>query len=149
MLEHAVLAEREHAVIIRVATGHCGGGNGRRGERFATHRTAAVDHQAQCCSGLSPTAHAQAILAAVLGPETPLPARNRIESLPIANGPVLIARTGYTGEDGFEIASAPADAPALWNRLLEAGAGFGAKHVERALEPAAKIGHQHFNLRAR
>lgn len=32
-----------------------------------------------------------------------------------------ISRTGYTGEDGFELYVAAADAPALWRRLLEAG----------------------------
>ena len=38
----------------------------------------------------------------------------------------LIARTGYTGEDGFEIYVAAADAPALWRGLLAAGEPFGA-----------------------
>jgi aminomethyltransferase len=37
----------------------------------------------------------------------------------------LVARTGYTGEDGFEVYLAPAQAPALWDRLLEVGAGEG------------------------
>ena len=37
----------------------------------------------------------------------------------------LVARTGYTGEDGFEVYLAPAHAPALWDRLLETGAGEG------------------------
>ena len=36
--------------------------------------------------------------------------------------PVLIARTGYTGEDGFELYLAPDNAPARWDALLEAGA---------------------------
>lgn len=39
--------------------------------------------------------------------------------------PLLIARTGYTGEDGFELYVAPDDAPALWDALLETGAGAG------------------------
>jgi aminomethyltransferase len=39
--------------------------------------------------------------------------------------PVLIARTGYTGEDGFELYVAPDNAPALWDALLETGAGAG------------------------
>jgi aminomethyltransferase len=38
-----------------------------------------------------------------------------------------IARTGYTGEDGFEIYCAPAEAPRLWGEILDAGAGFGIK----------------------
>ncbi|MBX3194673.1 MAG: glycine cleavage system aminomethyltransferase GcvT [Microbacteriaceae bacterium] len=38
---------------------------------------------------------------------------------------VLVARTGYTGEDGFEFYLAPDAAPALWDALLETGAGSG------------------------
>ncbi|MDO5031347.1 glycine cleavage system aminomethyltransferase GcvT [Corynebacterium sp.] len=37
----------------------------------------------------------------------------------------LVCRTGYTGEDGFEVIVANADASALWNALLEAGSGEG------------------------
>jgi aminomethyltransferase len=37
----------------------------------------------------------------------------------------LIARTGYTGEDGFEIYFAPEHSEKLWSNLLEAGAGQG------------------------
>ena len=38
---------------------------------------------------------------------------------------VLLARTGYTGEDGFEIFAAPQDAEYLWAELSEAGASDG------------------------
>jgi aminomethyltransferase len=40
-----------------------------------------------------------------------------------------IARTGYTGEDGYEIYVPPADAARLWNELMQAGAEFGVKPV--------------------
>lgn len=36
-----------------------------------------------------------------------------------------IARTGYTGEDGFEIMVKAADGPALWDALMAAGSGAG------------------------
>ncbi|MBW8820664.1 MAG: glycine cleavage system protein T [Streptomyces sp.] len=39
----------------------------------------------------------------------------------VAGVPALIARTGYTGEDGFELFVAPADAEALWQALTKAG----------------------------
>ncbi len=39
--------------------------------------------------------------------------------------PLLVARTGYTGEDGFEIYVPNADAAALWQALLENGADQG------------------------
>jgi aminomethyltransferase len=38
----------------------------------------------------------------------------------------MLARTGYTGEDGFEVYTAPGDAAAMWNTLLLAGEEFGA-----------------------
>jgi aminomethyltransferase len=41
--------------------------------------------------------------------------------------PVLASRTGYTGEDGFEIACSNPDAPALWDKLMQAGAPLGIK----------------------
>ena len=36
-----------------------------------------------------------------------------------------VSRTGYTGEDGFEIFVPPAMAPRVWDALLEAGKGDG------------------------
>jgi glycine cleavage system T protein (aminomethyltransferase) len=49
-------------------------------------------------------------------------------------GDWLIARTGYTGEDGFEITLPSGEAPALWDALLAAGvapAGLGARDTLR------------------
>jgi len=43
----------------------------------------------------------------------------------VAGVPALIARTGYTGEDGFELFTDPADAEKLWQALTEAGASAG------------------------
>lgn len=40
---------------------------------------------------------------------------------------VLVSRTGYTGEDGFELYLAAAKAEALWEKLLEAGKEDGLK----------------------
>lgn len=42
-----------------------------------------------------------------------------------AGSPLLLARTGYTGEDGFELLVKAADAPALWDALLDAGQAHG------------------------
>jgi aminomethyltransferase len=47
---------------------------------------------------------------------------------------LFIARTGYTGEDGYEIIVPEKDAVALWNRLKDAGvapAGLGARDTLR------------------
>ena len=44
---------------------------------------------------------------------------------------VLLARTGYTGEDGFELFVDADEAPALWRLLLEAGERAGPADVPR------------------
>lgn len=46
-------------------------------------------------------------------------------SCTIAGIQAIISRTGYTGEDGFEIYLKPEDAPKMWDILMEAGKEFG------------------------
>jgi glycine cleavage system T protein (aminomethyltransferase) len=41
----------------------------------------------------------------------------------------LISRTGYTGEDGFEIYCPAAQGPELWMALMEVGAAYGIKPI--------------------
>jgi aminomethyltransferase len=43
----------------------------------------------------------------------------------VAGVPCLVARTGYTGEDGFELFCPAERTPALWTALLDAGHGEG------------------------
>ncbi len=53
----------------------------------------------------------------------------------------FISRTGYTGEDGFELVVPAADGPGLWSRLVEGGAqpcGLGARDTLR-LEAALAL----------
>ena len=65
----------------------------------------------------------------ILGPLTPV-ALGPIRYYHFTRGEVLgvdalIARTGYTGEDGFEIYFDPRHSELLWNALLDAGRPFG------------------------
>jgi len=56
-------------------------------------------------------------------------------------GEWFVARTGYTGEDGWEIIVPAAEAPKLWDRLLAAGvrpSGLGARDTLR-LEAAMNL----------
>ncbi|MEO7650669.1 MAG: glycine cleavage system aminomethyltransferase GcvT, partial [Bryobacteraceae bacterium] len=60
-----------------------------------------------------------------------------------------IARTGYTGEDGFEIYVAPGEAKRLWEELLGAGkefgikpCGLGARNTLRLEAKMALYGHE-------
>lgn len=60
-----------------------------------------------------------------------------------------IARTGYTGEDGFEIYIPPERAQRIWDRILEAGqefgikpCGLGARNTLRLEAKMALYGHE-------
>ena len=62
-------------------------------------------------------------------------------SVTINNSPVFVARTGYTGEDGFEIMLQPEAAQQLWQDLAGAGVtpcGLGARDTLR-LEAAMSL----------
>ncbi len=61
----------------------------------------------------------------------------------------ILARTGYTGEDGFEFYFSPASSVELWNALLEAGkdeglipAGLGARNTLRLEAGYPLYGHE-------
>ncbi|MBM7604624.1 aminomethyltransferase [Metabacillus crassostreae] len=48
-----------------------------------------------------------------------------INPVNVAGAKVLVSRTGYTGEDGFELYCAAEDAVSLWEKILEAGENDG------------------------
>lgn len=67
----------------------------------------------------------------------------------VSGTPARIARTGYTGEDGFEIYISPAEAPRLWQEILGAGeefgikqCGLGARNTLRLEAKMALYGHE-------
>ena len=67
----------------------------------------------------------------------------------VAGCTCLLSRTGYTGEDGFELYCAPKDAVKLWNALLEAGkenglipCGLGARDTLRLEAGMPLYGHE-------
>lgn len=47
----------------------------------------------------------------------------------VADAPGVISRTGYTGEDGFELYVDAGDAPGVWRTLLEEGRSAGLRPV--------------------
>jgi glycine cleavage system T protein (aminomethyltransferase) len=49
----------------------------------------------------------------------------RLTQTTLKNVPVTISRTGYTGDLGYEIWMDAEQAPAVWDALMEAGAGYG------------------------
>lgn len=66
--------------------------------------------------------------------------------------PAIVSRTGYTGEDGFEVYAAADKAEQLWNKLLEAGSfgssegvvpcGLSARNTLRLEAGMALYGHE-------
>jgi aminomethyltransferase len=54
--------------------------------------------------------------------------------------PILLSRTGYTGEFGFEIFLAPNRIQALWERLLEAGRSYDIKPCGLAARDSLRAG---------
>jgi aminomethyltransferase len=66
-----------------------------------------------------------AILAGLTELDVPSLRYYAIDAGTLAGIDVLLARTGYTGEDGFEVYSRPADAAAVWEALSRAGESHG------------------------
>jgi len=67
----------------------------------------------------------------------------------VAGIPTRIARTGYTGEDGFEIYFAPEHSERMWKDILDAGqefgirpCGLGARNTLRLEAGMALYGHE-------
>jgi len=67
----------------------------------------------------------------------------------VAGRAAILSRTGYTGEDGFELYLSPEDCGPVWDALLEAGApdglvptGLGARDTLRLEAAMALYGHE-------
>ncbi len=103
--------------------------------------------------GVNVVERAELAMMAVQGPKARdsaapcIPAEHRDAALALKPfngrfaGDWFVARTGYTGEDGWEIVLPAAEAPAVWDRLLAAGVapcGLGARDTLR-LEAAMNL----------
>ena len=87
---------------------------------------------------------ARAVVARVF-PEAAHVGRFRVQELTWQGAPTVVAGTGYTGEDGVELAVAAGAAPALWDALAGAGAepaGLGARDTLRLEAGLPLHGHE-------
>jgi aminomethyltransferase len=88
------------------------------------------------------------ITAQALGVGEPAPGRWRFAALRLGADEVWLSRTGYTGEDGYEIFMPAARAPEVWDRLRAAGgerlglAGLGARDTLRTEMGYPLYGHE-------
>ena len=88
--------------------------------------------------------NARARLAEV-APEAAAVGRFRVAEAPIGDVTVLVAGTGYTGEDGVEIAVAVDQAAAVWDLIVGTGvspAGLGARDTLRLEAGLPLHGHE-------
>jgi aminomethyltransferase len=90
--------------------------------------------QDHCPEGITVADQSRLFAAvAVQGPKAPelfkaiadLPPRNHIARFNVGGVPTLVARTGYTGEDGFESFFPAETATEVWSTFLKLGESFG------------------------
>jgi aminomethyltransferase len=89
---------------------------------------------------------AQEILQKVCDIDLKTIGHHKITSAKILNVPALVSRTGYTGEDGFELFFEGSRAEAIWNKLVELGAapcGLGARDTLRLEAGMPLYGHEY------
>jgi len=76
----------------------------------------------------------------------PLPLRNSLSKIKICNTPVLVARTGYTGDPlGFELFMDKKNAVKIWDQIIDKGAepiGLGARDTLRLEASLPLYGHE-------
>ena len=103
-------------------------------QRAASAPEVALTHRADLAMLALQGPMAERVLAQVY-PAATLSAVRTLKAFQFVERPEgFIARTGYTGEDGFEIILPAASAPALWRALVTAGAapcGLGARDTLR------------------
>ena len=88
---------------------------------------------------------ARARLAAAGAEDIASVGRFKVAATRFGKIPVTVAGTGYTGEDGVEMAVGVDDAPVVWQRLVDAGvspAGLGARDTLRLEAGLPLHGHE-------
>ncbi len=127
----------------------------------ASREAAVLEHlRSRVAAGVSVAPRLERAAIAVQGPLSPLvteavaPAtghlpRRGIAAATVAGAPVWISRTGYTGEDGFELFLHAERAPAVWQALVEVGrphglalCGLGARDTLRLEMGYPLYGHE-------
>ena len=70
---------------------------------------------------------ARKVFEAFFGGKYSIPSHNEIMEIKVDGESFFVARTGYTGEDGFEMFFPAAHAVRVWNEILDKGAQHGIK----------------------
>jgi glycine cleavage system T protein (aminomethyltransferase) len=117
--EYMIVANAANAAVVHAEV------TGRAAGYDAVVSDRSLDYALIAIQGPSALAILSRRTDSVTGP--PLAELKYYASLPavVAGVPVRLARTGYTGEDGFELFCSPDQAVAVWTALTEAGTGDG------------------------
>ncbi len=117
--------------------------------RYAT-KSVQIDNRSDetaCIAAQGPDS--EKILETLFGFDLKKLAYYTFKQVSFESGPVWISRSGYTGEDGFELFSMVSLAPKLWDRLLNDGkkigvlpAGLGARNTLRLEAGNPLYGHE-------
>jgi aminomethyltransferase len=128
------------------------GHDGEMTERWVTHRdewelTAAVTNRTEEYAMVALQGpDAEALLATETGLDLASLGRFEVASAPVAGTESLVARTGYTGEDGFELLCPVADAETVWTAFDCQPCGLGARDTLR-LEMGFLLSGEEFHPR--
>ena len=88
-----------------------------------------IDHSAETGQLALQGRHALEILTAVTNIDLDELAYYHFAEGLVAGAPAVVSRTGYTGEDGFEIYMAPEHGPQMWDALVEHGEPLGLEPI--------------------
>jgi len=95
--------------------------------RNASAELGAVAVQGPAVARFIDTAVPGGSMGCTLVPQASALKKNELGAFVFQGTSVFVARTGYTGEDGFEIVAPAAVIPTIWEALAEAGTPFGLK----------------------
>ena len=131
------LAAHEFMVVANASNGQMVAGElVERSRRFDVDVTDQTDHFA-LVAVQGPAA--QAIVLRLTGPELGELPYYRVAELSLYDAPAYAARTGYTGEDGFELFVPAELAARLWTELTEVGAADGLVPVGLAARDTLRL----------
>jgi len=119
--------------------------------QHATHFSVTVKDESEATALLAiQGATAQTLLQSICQQNLDDIGYYRFADVQLLGQQVLVSRTGYTGEDGFELYLPNADAVAIWSALIDAGAtpiGLAARDMLRTEMGYALYGHEiHANI---
>lgn len=93
----------------------------------ASNERGAIAVQGPAVASFINSCFTHSALAGTMAPQPSVLQKNELASFSFESSSVWVARTGYTGEDGFELIAPSELVEKIWNRVLEVGQAHGLK----------------------